>query len=164
MSAVNVYYVLNCRYFGKPGKESFFARYHWLAQQYRKLNLPGQVSEFVFENIDDPTEEYFFSRGDRDIEEELGNVSTSMISEFESIFDGVRRNNRADGESDSDNTEISDLPDSSPRVKRKDSRQFSFDSWPNTPTGAGGWTSNSYRRHEQIPFFRCPSSLFAVFF
>jgi hypothetical protein len=136
------------RYFGKPGRESFFTRYHWLAQQYRKLNLPGQEAEFVFENIDDPTEELFFSRGDADIEEELGNVSSMMIAEFESKFENSAR--RHGEHSDSEDTEVSQLEDPlrfPAAIARKDSRQFSFDSdtdnWPNTPTKGPGTDGNT---------------------
>lgn len=144
------------RYFGKPGRESFFARYHWLAEQYRKLCLPGQETEFVFENLDDPQEQYFFSRGDADVEDKLGNESSLLIAEFESKF--VKSSLHDDG-SDSDGTLPSQLD--SPVVQRKDSRQLSFDSWPSTPkddgpptpVGAGPTMFPSFNRKPSLQSF-----------
>lgn len=145
------------RYFGKPAKETFFSRFHWLAAQYRKLNLPGELPEFVFENLDDPGEEYFFSRGDADVEEKLGNPSTALIEEFESKF-------KAKGDSDSEHNgiksgEVSPLGSPLLSGSRKGSRVFSFDSFPTTPiTAPGGFDKKTSFSSTKLPSLHSFSS------
>lgn len=57
-----------------------------MSGQYKKFCFPGEVPEFIFENLDDISEEHFFSRGDVDLERKLGFPSSSLINQFESAM------------------------------------------------------------------------------